>query len=274
MSDSHNRFVVGMFDDKPDAEKVTHALHKASFEDINLRGRDDLSGMTDYLERHGVPDTHSHYYAEGVRRGGHLVTVFTDDGHYAAAVELMRNHGAVDIAKRSHYYKQSGQDRHDPNAKPYGDEEVEAERQKHESHAYDESEGERVLPEIEEKVHIGKEKVERGGVRIFARETEVPIEKNVTLRDETIHVERTNVDRAATAEDLKAFEEGEYTLTETDEEAVVSKEARVTGEVRVGKTAEDKTETVSETAKKREIEVEEVDGDGNASGGTSRRNPQ
>ncbi len=260
MATNHDRFVVGLFDDKPEAEKVVRGLHKANFSDINLRGRDDLSGMTAYLERHGVPDTHSHFYAEGVRRGGHLVTVFTDDQHYAAAVELMRNHGAVDITRRADYYKKSGYDRYDTNAKPYSDEEATAERQKYQSHDYDESHADKVLPEIEEQVHIGKQKVQRGGVRIFARETQVPVEKNVTLRDETIHVDRKNVDRAATADDLKAFQEGEVTLTETDEEAVVSKEARVTGEVRVGKTVEEKTQTVSDTAKKREIEVEKVEG--------------
>ena len=248
MASSHNRFVVGLFDEKTDADRVTTALHTADFGDINMRDKSDLSGMTAYLNRHGVPDAHSHFYAEGVRRGGHLLTVFSDDEHYSTAVELMRDHGAVDVAKRSHYHKQSGGEKFNPQAQPYSDDEAQAEREKHQSHKYDDAEGERILPEIEETVHIGKEKVDRGGVRIFARETEVPIERNVTLRDETILVDRTKVDRAATADDLQAFEEGEFTLKETDEQAVVSKEARVTGEVRVGKTAEDKTETVRETA--------------------------
>ena len=267
---THNRFVVGLFDEPNEARTVVKELKSAGFDHIDVKNRGENRGLTGHLENHGVPDSHSHFYAEGVRRGGTLVTLFTDDGHYTNAVELMRRHGAVDINKRASYYKKGGYERHDENAPPYNEEKYSAERKEYGTHEH--NEGETVLPEIEEKIHIGKEKVQRGGVRVFARETEVPVEESVTLRDEVIDVYRQNVDRAATADDMKAFNQGEVVVTETDERAVVSKEARVTGEVHVGKHAEEKTETVRDTVKKREVEVEQIEGGTTTSGTTTKTN--
>ena len=260
MATTHDRFVVGLFDHRNEADTVVRELKNGGFgdSDISTTHRGEGSGLVNYLEKHGVPDTHSHYYAEGVRRGGSLVKVFTDDSHYTKAVEIMRQHGAVDMNKRASYYKSEGFNRYDENAGHYDEQQVAAERPKYEKHNYDE--GDTVLTETEEQVHVGKQKVDRGGVRIFARKTEVPVEKHVTLRDETIHVHRENVDRPASADDLRNFKEGEVTLTETDEEAVISKDARVTGEVHVGKTVEEKDQVVRDTATKTEVDVERVEG--------------
>jgi stress response protein YsnF len=253
---THDRFVIGLFDDTNSAQQVVQGLKTAGFDSnhIDTIGSSDRSGLKSYLTKHGVPDSHAGFYSEGVRRGGTLVTVFSDDSRYAAAVELMRNHGAVDINKRAGYFKESGYNQYDESAANYTEAETTAERPKYDSHAGDEE----VLQEIEENVHVGKEQVDRGGVRIFARKSEVPVERHVTLRDETINVHRENVDRPATDADLDAFKEGEVTLTETDERAVVSKEARVTGEVHVGKTVEEREEVVRDTARKTEVEVEEI----------------
>lgn len=47
-------------------------------------------------------------------------------------------------------------------------------------------------------------------------------------------------------------------MTETDEEAVVSKEACITEEVTVGKEAQERTETVTGTVRRTDVEVEEL----------------
>ena len=270
---THNRFVVGLFDQRHEADTVVRELKNAGFgdSDLSTTHHGSGSGLVDYLEKHGVPNTHSHYYAEGVRRGGSLVKVFTDDDHYAKAVELMRSHGAVDMNKRASYYKEQGFSKYDESAPPYGEKEVEKDRTGYAGHDYDESKGETVLPEMEEEIHVGKQQVNRGGVRIFARKTEVPVEKHVTLRDETINVHRENVDRPASAADLESFKEGEMTLTETDEVATVRKEARVTGEVHVGKSVQEREEVVRDTATKTEVDVEKVEGTTGTATKTDRR---
>ena len=114
---------------------------------------------------------------------------------------------------------------------------------------------------MEERLRVGKRMVERGGVRVRWFVTETPVEEDVTLRDETIHVDRRPVDRAARDADFDAFEERTIEMTETDEEAVVSKEARVVEEVVIGKDVEERRETVRDTARRTNVEVEEIGAD-------------
>ena len=164
----------------------------------------------------------------------------------------MRARGAVDINKRASYYKQQGFQKHDESAKHYSEDEVRSDRQQY-------ADAEATLPVIEEEVHVGKEKVQTGGVRIFQRETSTPVEKDVTLREEHVSVERHKADRPVTDADRAALSQGDIELRETAERAVVAKEAHVTEEVEINKTAEQHTETVRESAKKVDVEVEKID---------------
>ena len=53
----------------------------------------------------------------------------------------------------------------------------------------------------EERLVVGKRAVERGGMRVRRVVTEMPVEEQVTLRDETIRVDRRPVDRAVSGTD-------------------------------------------------------------------------
>lgn len=120
------------------------------------------------------------------------------------------------------------------------------------------SEEETTLPVIEEELQVGKRPVVRGGVRVYSRMTERPVEEQVHLKDEKVHVERHPVDRPAGEEDLAAFKEGSIELSETAEEPVVSKQTRVKEEVTVGKEATEHTETVRDTLHGTEVQVESL----------------
>jgi hypothetical protein len=57
----------------------------------------------------GVPEDEAHFYAEGVRRGGALVTVNAENDELAArAVEIMKRYGAVDIDQRAAEWREQG----------------------------------------------------------------------------------------------------------------------------------------------------------------------
>ena len=86
------------------------------------------------------------------------------------------------------------------------------------------------------------------------------MQEQVTLREEHVRVERRPADRPVAAGDDALFRERTIEATESAEEAVVSKEARVTEEVVVRKTAEERTETVSDTVRRTEVEVEDQRG--------------
>ena len=107
---------------------------------------------------------------------------------------------------------------------------------------------------------VGKREVERGGVRVRSYVVETPVEESVRLRDETINVERRRVDRPASDITADAFRERTIELTETDEEAVVAKTARVTEEVVISKDVTERTERVSDTVRRTEVDVENTAG--------------
>ena len=114
------------------------------------------------------------------------------------------------------------------------------------------------LQEVQEELKVGKRAVARGGVRVFSRLTEVPVEESVTLREEHADIKRTSVDRVATEADFAAFKEGSIEVREMAEEAVVSKTARVTGEVEIGKTATEREEIIRDTVRQTKVEVEKI----------------
>ena len=117
--------------------------------------------------------------------------------------------------------------------------------------------GETTIPVVEEELSVGKREVERGGVRVESRVEEKPVVEEVQLREERVHVERRPVDRPVTNTD-EAFREGTLEVTERAEEAVVSKTARVVEEVVVGKQVEEHTETVRDTVRRTDVDVQEV----------------
>ena len=119
--------------------------------------------------------------------------------------------------------------------------------------------GERTIPIVAEELEVGKRDVSAGGVRVYRRIVTIPVEESVTLREEHVNVERRPVDRAVADADLALQGERTIELTETAEEVVVGKSARVVEEVLVGKEISEHTETIHETVRHTEVEVEEIE---------------
>ncbi len=117
----------------------------------------------------------------------------------------------------------------------------------------------------EEALAIGKRLVNRGGTRVRRYVVETPVEQNVTLHDEKVTLERRPVTDGRAVTDA-AFTDKTIEMTETAEEAVVSKTARVVEEISLGKTATDRTETVRDTLRKEEVEIEQLPGSATTTG--------
>jgi uncharacterized membrane protein len=90
-------------------------------------------GLLGALIDMGLPEEHAGYYAEGVRRGGALVTVETDDTNLDRIRDTMDRHHPVDIHQRVETWRQSGWKGYDPKAKPYTAEQMQQERQNYSS---------------------------------------------------------------------------------------------------------------------------------------------
>ena len=116
-----------------------------------------------------------------------------------------------------------------------------------------------VIPVVEENLEVGKRAVERGGARIRSRVIEKPVEANVRLREEHVVVNRRPVNRAVTDADVNNLQEGDIELTERAEVPVVSKQARVVEEIEVGKQVEERDETIRDTVRRTDVDVQETD---------------
>ena len=76
-------------------------------------------GILGALLKAGVPEEDAHVYAEGVRRGGALVTARVEDARADSANAILQNAQGVDIKARREEYATEGWERFDETAEPY-----------------------------------------------------------------------------------------------------------------------------------------------------------
>ena len=112
---------------------------------------------------------------------------------------------------------------------------------------------------MEERLRVGKREVAAGAVRVRSYVVERPVEEQVHLHEERVQVERHPVDRAVSAADAAgAFQERTIEAQAKSEEAVVQKDVRVVEEIGIKKDVADRTETVRDTVRKTEVDVEDT----------------
>ncbi len=115
------------------------------------------------------------------------------------------------------------------------------------------NEREEVIPLAEEQVEIGKRRVDHA-TRIRRYVVETPVERQVTLRDETVEIERRRPVEG-TSPGAGAFEERTVEVHTSSEQPEVTKTANIAEEVVVHKTVTERPETIRETVRKEQVEV-------------------
>lgn len=199
------------------------------------------------------PHRYATAYPELSRRGAAVltVTVMSDEQADKAEAILERN-GAIDVDERV-----AGWSREDTGATTHiAGTHLGADRAQVVDRTLDTTVGGAAIPVIEEDLRVGKREVTTGRVRVVSRLTERPVEETVNLHEEHAHIERRPVDRPATAADLDGFKAGTIEIQETAEQAVVEKSARVVEEVSVGKQSSDHQETIRDTVRRTDVEVQ------------------
>jgi uncharacterized protein (TIGR02271 family) len=121
-----------------------------------------------------------------------------------------------------------------------------------------------VLRLAEEQLEVGKKRVESGKTRIRRYVVERPVEAQVALRNEHAEVIRKVIEKP----ELLANVDWDWTdstieMVETREEAVVSKRARVAEEILLRKGETERVETITDTVRKQQVEIERLDDKGN-----------
>jgi len=269
--DDNNFLVVGLFENRPLAEGAIGDLQNLGIRQDDIR--ENTQGLFDQaapeigretgrpasvklISDQGVPEEDAEIYAEGVRRGGTLLVVRCAESNADQARDLMDRHGAMDLDQLAEEYRSTGWVRGQAagrtmtagRSQPPLEEEIETGR------AGAHMVGEQHIPIIKERLAVGKKATEARRVRVYTHVVSHPVEEQVSLRDETVVVERHPVDRPVSGSE--AFREQSIEMTEMHEEPVVGKQARVVEEVTIGKEAHEHMETVRDTVRETEVEVE------------------
>ncbi|WP_430246363.1 YsnF/AvaK domain-containing protein [Neorhizobium sp. DAR64861/K0K2] len=278
---SHSNTITAFFDDRSEADRAIERLSEAGIPRSAIKMIADggetttttheSKGFWAALGEFFLADDDRNTYAEGIRRGGFLVTVsgYPFDLH-DRALDILDDEGSIDIDERSKAWEFEGWSR-TGSTEAYAASSYDRTSGTATSTAID-ADNEEVIPVIEEELRVGKRDVNNGRVRVRSYVTETPVSGSVSLRDENVEITRRTVDRPLNGNE-DAFVDRTIEAEEHREEAVISKEARVVEEISLKKTAQQRQETVSDSVRKTEVEVEDdrTGGVSNVGSGSIRR---
>jgi stress response protein YsnF len=225
--------VITAFNDEKLADRAIDALRKEGVEGRDIK---ILNGNADRLVReladYGFDADEAREFTDAAEQGKTLVAARVADEKADRAVSIMERHEALDVDDGA-----SDEDK-GRSAKARG----------------------RTVPIVEEELSVETRKVATGGARVTSSVAERPVEQTVTLRDEQVTADRRPADREASQEEAEAaFEEKTVEMMGTTEEVEVRKEARVVGEVEISKQTKERDQTVRDTVRRTDVEVEEIE---------------
>lgn len=256
--------VIGIFDNESEAQQAVQNLVNQGFDrnNVDMAGRtagynasdnDEDEGFGSSISNFfsnlfGSDDDRTNKYSEVAKRGITVTVHAQSEAEAERAADILDDFGAVDIDEKASQYNSnwnqssniSGTENRDPNFDYNRDSDINS----------------RSLPVIEENLEVGKREEESGRARLRSRIVEKPVEENVRLRSEHINVERNPVNRQATDAELENFKEGSIEMTEHREVPVVEKQAWVKEEVSLNKDVEEHDETIHDTLRRTEVDVD------------------
>lgn len=271
--------VSALFDSRADAQDAVDRLKTIGIPEHQIRmvEGDASAGSSSNPEREKgfweslgnffFPDEDRYSYAEGLSRGGYLVAVTgLTQANYETALDILDDEGTVNLEEREASWRAEGWGGYE--ASPYSASPATA------GTTYDTEATEPVIapvgtgtrdtnlsdnesiPVVEERLRVGKRDASHGRVRVRAYTVEEPITESIDLREDRVEIERRPVDRAVTGTEA-AFQDRTLEAEEYREEAVVSKDARVVEEVGLRKTSDTHRETITDTVRHTEVEIED-----------------
>jgi uncharacterized protein (TIGR02271 family) len=248
-----SRRIIAVFDSQDAARRAQRELIEElglPQEDVNIVDQSsqeisarsssgDGGGFWAHIKEMFMPDEDRATLDEYMRRGNYMLSANVSDAYADEAIRRLDNAGALDLDQRSTESRTPFQESSDTR--------TEADSQ--------------TIPVIEERLRVGKREVNRGTVRVRSYIVEEPVQEQVNLREERVEIERRPVNApthpVAKGSPGDLLQERTIDVTETAEEAVVAKEAVVTEEVRVRKTADERVEEINDTVRRTEVDVDD-----------------
>jgi uncharacterized protein (TIGR02271 family) len=239
--------MVVLFDTVDASRRAEKALEAAGFADPDVNTLDSAAVAKNAGKANAGPGLWKRLFGQEVKlyegaafdkalaKGGAILTVrIKDDGDAAKAEAILAKHNPVDLEARGAGIVAEH--------KALGDVK------------------ESVLRLAEEQLEVGKRTVASGKTRVRRYVTEREVQEKVNLTEVHAEVLRKAVDE--TVADDWDWSDSTIEVIETREEAVVSKTARVAEEIRLKTEETERTETIKETVRKQEAEIEHLDEDG------------
>jgi stress response protein YsnF len=216
-------------------------------------------GFWDWLFGHDVPDYDRPWYESNLREGHTVLSVLIHDNEERHRVaELLEEFNPIDFEETESCYRGieapaaaeiTGGSLGSPQARELQrDVPGSTERL---------GTGDTVIPVVKEDIEVGKRVHERR-YRIRSYTIETPVERDVTLRDEHVVIERRPVsDREAVIRRAGAEmpQDREYEVIERHEEPVVERRQSAE-EVVIHKEADERTERVRDTVRETKVDVD------------------
>ena len=268
-----NRTLTAFFRDRSDAEEAARELAEAGIAQDAIRlvpGKEpdsvaatdvdaDRRGFWEALGDFFFPDDDREVYAEGLRRGGYLVTVnAASEDQHSRALDILDDEGTIDVDEWSDTWRADGWVPGSADTGVTSTRASQAAGMSEDAFAAERAAGgdDNVIPIVEERLNIGKRDVDSGSVRVRSYVVETPVSETVNLRNENVSVERRSVDRPV-ADAEAAFVDRTIEAEEYREEPVVSKSAKVTEEVVLKKSESERIEKIDDSVRHTEVEVED-----------------
>jgi len=259
------RKVTALYDSRDDAQQAKQRLLELGVADEHVQilneNASGTPGTESTVEHKGlwagikemfIPDEDRRTFEESIRRGGFLLVASVEADHADAAIEALEGTNAVDLDRRQDQWKTEGSSGQEPAPvrPPLAADTADATEQ--------------TIPVVEERLRVGKRRVDQGRVRVRSFVVDEPIHEEVQLREEHVEIERRPVNQPASSSldtgGSGLFREQTVELQETAEEAVVAKDAVVTEELRLRKRAAERVESIDDTVRHTEVEVDDSRG--------------
>jgi uncharacterized protein (TIGR02271 family) len=263
---SHEK-IVALYDTVAHAEAAVNTLRMAGYPSADIsvikNDGDAKAGWTETWFWQGLfgEDIAPHeadVYGRAIRQGGAVVAVRVTESEAPKVIELLDSHKPVDVVDRARAYATSQAPKvavppptmpppqaTTPTAATIATPPVNLRKD------------EEVVRLAEEQLNVGTRKVESGKTRVRRFVVEKPVEANVTLHDEHIEVMRRALSEPGMLRDAD-WSEQIFEVTDISEQPVVSKSVRVVEEVVIRKKGTDHVETVRDTVRRQQLDVERL----------------
>lgn len=274
--------IVAVFENTERAATARQALIGDGVDNARMELIDRSSDLDNWaaMKQHALPDEDTHLFAESLSRGHAILMIRAASGDHDRIMRVLSRFNPIDIEEHAQQWRNAGWsgvhpgkaawDVHRQNVASRSTATTTATTSTAPTTATttatttstasttvprDATEvQEEVIPVYEEELNVGKRVIEQGRVRVHAYTVEQPVQKDLTLRDERVEIEHRPISHTG---DLRMPQEHEIEVVERHEEPVVEKRMTANEEIAVRKEVDQHTETVRDTVRRTEVEIDD-----------------